>query len=179
MIIDILVAIALVMAIIKGFQKGFIIAVFSVLAFIAGIAAALKLSAAVAIWLDTATNIGTKWLPFVSFLLVFISVILLVRLGAKFIEGAITFALMGWLNKLLGIILYALLYIIILSVFLFYTQQMSLFAASTIKESLTYPYIVPWAPKILEAIGTVVPWFKDVFEELGRFFGTINEQITT
>ncbi|MBS4065445.1 MAG: CvpA family protein [Chitinophagaceae bacterium] len=178
MIIDILVAVAFVMAVIKGFQKGFIIAVFSVVAFIAGIAAALKLSASVAAWLGTTTNIGTRWLPFLSFLLVFIAVVLLVRLGAKFIEGAVTFVLLGWLNKILGIILYAVLYIIILSVFLFYTQQMNVFAATTIQESVTYPYIIPWAPKVIDAIGTVIPWFKDLFQELGTFFGTVNEKIS-
>lgn len=178
MIIDILVAVALVMAVIKGFQKGFIIAVFSVVAFIAGIAAALKLSASVAAWLGTTTNIGTRWLPFLSFLLVFIAVVLLVRLGAKFIEGTVTFVLLGWLNKILGIILYAVLYIIILSVFLFYTQQMNVFAATTIQESVTCPYIIPWAPKVIDAIGSVIPWFKDLFRELGTFFGMVNEKIS-
>jgi membrane protein required for colicin V production len=177
MIIDVLVAIALVIAIIKGFQKGFIIAVFSVLAFIAGIAAALKLSASVAVWLDNSTNIAAKWLPFISFVLVFAAVILLVRLGAKIIEKAVTFALMGWLNKLLGILLYAVLYCIILSVFLFYAQQLHLFSDTTIKESVTWSYINPWAPVIINKIGTVIPLFKDLFEELGKFFEQINTHV--
>jgi membrane protein required for colicin V production len=177
MIIDVLVAIALVTAIIKGFQKGFIIAVFSVLAFIAGIAAALKLSASVAAWLDDSTHIAAKWLPFISFVLVFIAVILLVRLGAKFLESAVTFALMGWLNKLLGILLYAVLYCIILSVFLFYAQQLHLFSDTTVKESVTWSYISPWAPVIINKIGTVIPLFKDLFEELSKFFEQLNTHI--
>jgi membrane protein required for colicin V production len=86
--------------------------------------------------------------------------------------------LLGWLNKILGIILYAVLYIIILSVFLFYTQQMNVFAATTIQESVTYPYIIPWAPEVIDAIGTVIPWFKDLFHELGTFFGMVNEKIS-
>jgi membrane protein required for colicin V production len=177
MIIDVLVAIALVTALIRGFQKGFIIAVFSVLAFVAGIAAALKLSASVAAWLDDSTHIAAKWLPFISFVLVFVAVILLVRLGAKFIESAVTFALMGWLNKLLGILLYAVLYCIILSVFLFYAQQLHLFSDTAIKESVTWPYISPWAPVIINKIGTIIPLFKDLFEELGKFFEQINTHI--
>ncbi|HEX4958472.1 MAG TPA: CvpA family protein [Lacibacter sp.] len=178
MIIDILVAIAMVMAVIKGIQKGFIVAVFSVFAFIAGIAAALKLSASVAEWLGSATHIATRWLPFLSFLLVFIAVIVVVRLGAKFIEGAVTFALLGWLNKLMGVLLYAVLYTIIISVFLFYAQQMNLFTVSVLEKSVTYSYIIPWAPRVIDAIGTVIPWFKDLFQELGTFFGTVNEKIS-
>lgn len=177
MIIDVLVAISLLTAIIKGFQKGFIVAIFSVVAFIAGIAAALKLSASVAAWLNHSTNIAVKWLPFLSFVLVFIAVVLLVRLGAKFVESAVTFALMGWLNKLLGILLFAVLYCIILSVFLFYAQQLHLFSESTVKESITWPYISPWAPVIINKIGTVVPVFKDLFEELSKFFGQIKTSI--
>jgi len=176
MIIDILIAVTLVIAVIKGIQKGFIVAVFSVLAFIVGIAAALKLSATVANWLGDATNIGAKWLPFLSFLLVFIIVILLVRMGAKFFESAIQLALIGWLNKLLGVVLYAVLYIIIVSVFLFYAQQLHLFADATMNQSVTWPYIRPWAPVVIEKIGAVIPLFKDLFEQLVNFFEKINQQ---
>jgi membrane protein required for colicin V production len=177
MVIDILTAIALVAALIKGFQKGFIIAVFSIIAFVAGIAAALKLSASVAQWLGTSTTIGTKWLPFISFVLVFIAVILLVRMGAKFLESAVKLALLGWLNKLLGIVLFALLYIIILSVFLFYAVELHLFADSTLTQSATWPYIKPWAPVVIEKIGIAIPLFKDLFEQLSQFFESVNKQI--
>jgi membrane protein required for colicin V production len=177
MIIDIAFAIVIVLAVIKGYQKGLIVAVFSIVAFIAGIAAALKLSAFVASWLQQATNIGAKWLPFVSFLLVFVAVVLLVRIGAKFIEGAVNFVFLGWLNKTGGIVLYSVLFTIIFSVFLFYAQQLHLFADATIKESATWPYIIQWAPRVIDTIGTVIPWFKDMFEELGNFFGTVNEKM--
>mgnify|MGYP002777245828 CR=1 FL=1 len=178
MIIDIIAAVALVTAIIKGFQKGFIIAVFSVLAFIAGIAAALKLSASVAVWLGTSTNIGVKWLPFLSFLLVFIAVILLVRMGAKFLESAVKLVFMGWLNKLLGIFFFGVLYMIILSVFIFYAQQLHLFADSSLSQSVTWPYIKPWAPVVIEKIGIIIPVFRDLFEQLSNFFESVNKQIS-
>lgn len=83
MIIDVVVAAILLMAIVKGYQRGLIIALFSVLAFIAGIAAALKLSSTVAVWLGQSTNLGARWLPFVSFCIVFLGVVVLVRLGAS------------------------------------------------------------------------------------------------
>jgi membrane protein required for colicin V production len=177
MIIDIAFAIVLLLAVIKGYQKGLIVAVFSIIAFVAGIAAALKLSALVAVWLQQATNITVQWLPFISFLLVFVIVVLLVRMGAKFIEGAVNLVLLGWLNKTAGIVLYAVLYIIIFSVFLFYAQQLHLFADASIQESATWPYIIPWAPKVIDTIGSVVPWFKDMFQELGIFFESVNEKI--
>jgi uncharacterized protein YqeY len=75
MIIDILVLIFLVMAVIKGLRRGLIVAVFSIFAFIAGIAAAMKLSVVVAGYLKDSVNISAKWLPFISFAVVFIGVV--------------------------------------------------------------------------------------------------------
>ncbi|MBX9782216.1 MAG: CvpA family protein [Chitinophagaceae bacterium] len=178
MIIDIIVAVALVMAVIKGFQKGLIVALFSVLAFVAGLAAALKLSAVVAAWLQQSTNIGAKWLPVVSFVLVFIAVALLVRLGAKLIENAVEFAFLGWINKTGGILLYAVLYIIIISIFLFYAQQLKLFSQSSIDASVTWKWITPRGPKVIEGLGVIIPWFKDMFEDLQHFFSAVNEKIS-
>jgi membrane protein required for colicin V production len=173
MIIDVVVGAALLMAIIKGYQKGFIVALFSILAFVAGIAAALKLSTTVASWLDKSTNIGVQWLPFISFLLVFLGVVLLVRLGASFLEKGVQLVFLGWLNKILGIILFILLYMIILSVFLFYAYKMKLFSESVVNESVTFEYIYPWAPRVIETIGLLIPLFKNMFEELTNYFNSL------
>jgi membrane protein required for colicin V production len=59
--IDIVFAILIIIACIKGYQKGLIIALFSIIAFILGLAAALKLSSVVTGWLGTNVHIGAKW----------------------------------------------------------------------------------------------------------------------
>jgi membrane protein required for colicin V production len=124
MFIDILVAIALVFATVKGIRNGLIIAVFSILAFIIGLAAALKLSTVVASWLAQSTNINVQWLPFLAFALVFLLVVLAVRSVAKLIEKAMDLAWMGWLNKLGGVLicLYVPAYFKCV-VFLWYTAE--------------------------------------------------------
>ena len=124
--IDIIFAIIIIVACIKGFKKGLIVAVFSVIAFIIGLAAALKLSAVMANWLGSHANISVKWLPFISFALVFFIVALLVRWGGNIIEKTFKLALLGWVNRIGGIVFYAVLYIILFSVFLFYAQKVQL-----------------------------------------------------
>ncbi len=177
MLIDIIFAILLIMACIKGFQKGLIIAVFSIVAFIIGLAAALKLSTAVASWLGNSVSVNTKWLPFISFALVFFIVILLVRWGAKLIEKTFQFALLGWVNKIGGIAFYLALYTIIFSLFLFYTEKIQLIQPSVIETSSTYLYISPIGPKVMNSIGSVIPIFKDMFAELSDFFGKVSTNI--
>ena len=170
MIIDIIVLIMLVMAVIKGLRRGLIIAVFSILAFIAGIAAAMKLSVVVAGYLKDSVHVSAKWLPVLSFLLVFVGVVLLVRLVASILEKSIEMVLLGWVNKIGGIILYIVLYLFMLSVLLFFAQQVKLFSESTLQQSVTWSWIQPLGPWVINGFGKLIPVFKDMFTELSNFF---------
>jgi membrane protein required for colicin V production len=170
MIIDILFAVLMVLALVKGYRKGLIIALFSIIAFVVGLAAAMKLSTVAAAYLKDSVNISAKWLPVVSFLLVFLGVVLLVRLGALAIEKTVELAMLGWLNRLGGILLYAALYTVVLSVVIFYCQKSHLLTAQTITESKTHPFIMPWGPLAIDSLGAVIPFFKGMFQELGAFF---------
>lgn len=172
MVIDLIFLILMLLAVIKGYRRGFIIAIFSFVAIIIGLAAALKLSATVAGWLSQSTSINTKWLPFISFLLVMLGVGLLVKACAKLIEEAVKIAMMGFLNKLAGIVLYMILYSIIFSVLLFYADKMHILKSSAISNSLCYHYIEPIAPKIIDAFGDVIPVFKNLFDQLEKFFAS-------
>jgi len=177
MLIDLVFAVLIVLAMIKGYQKGFVIAVFSVLAFILGLAAALKLSTLVAAYLSDSVNISARWLPFVAFVLVFLAVVILVRLGGKLIEKTLQLALLGWANRIAGIILYAALYIIIFSIVLFYAEKLKLLQPKAIQSSLSYNFVKPWGPVIMDNIGRVIPWFKDMFTQLEDFFNAIPNKI--
>lgn len=175
--IDLTFAVLMVLAIIKGYQKGLIIAVFSIIAFIIGLAAALKLSAVVASWLQDSVSVSAKWLPFIAFAVVFFVVIILVQLGARFIEKGFQVVMLGWLNRLGGIVFYAALYVIILSIFIFYAQTLQLLQPAAIQSSVTYDFIQPWGPEVMDNFGTVIPWFKDMFTELGDFFNALSNKI--
>ena len=177
MIIDIIVAIILILAAIKGFRQGLIVALFSVVAFIVGLAAAMKLSVVVADYIGKAVNVSDKWLPIISFAVVFLIVVILVRLGAKFIQKSVEMAMLGWVNRIGGILLYAALYILIFSVLLFYAEQLSFIKPETIKESVTYEYIQPWGPKLMDGLGKIIPVFKGMFEDLEDFFDGVSKQV--
>src|SRR5438270_8388946 len=123
MIIDLAYLCLLVLSIFKGLQKGFIIAVFSFFAVIIGLAAALKLSVVVSGWLGTNINVSARFLPILASVLVMIVVAWLVRLCGLLIQEALQIAMLGFINKAAGIILYAALYTILLSVLLFFAVK--------------------------------------------------------
>ena len=120
MLIDVIALVLLLVAIFKGMRKGLVVALFSFLGFIIGLAAALKLSAAAAEYIGSNTNISQRWLPVLAFIVVFIIVVFLVRLGAKLVERVVRVAMLGWLNKLGGVVFYILIYFFIFSILLFY-----------------------------------------------------------
>lgn len=177
MFIDTVLAVLLIIAIFKGFSKGLIVAVFSLLAFMIGLAAAVKLSAVVAGYIGDTVSVSEKWLPFISFIIVFLAVVILVRIGAKIIEKTIQVAMMGWLNRMGGMLFYALIYVIIFSVIIFYAVQLQILKPEIISNSETYDYIAPIGPWAIEGFGKVIPVFNNMFDSLDNFFDDISGKI--
>ena len=175
MIIDIIFAIMLIMALFRGYNQGLILGIFSFLSIIIGLAAALKLSAVVAGYIGRAVKVSEQWLPLISFVLVFIAVVLLVRLGARVIQKSFEMVMLGWLNRLGGMLFFGIIYTLVYSVILFYAEQMKLVSAETINQSMTWSYIRPLAPKVIDAMGTIIPFFRNVFEELQEFFASVGK----
>ncbi|WEK36676.1 MAG: CvpA family protein [Candidatus Pseudobacter hemicellulosilyticus] len=176
MIIDLLYLLLLVLALIRGWQRGLIIAVFSVIGLVIGLAAAMKLSTVVADYLKDSTSISAQWLPFLSFAAVFLVVVLLIRWGANLLEATMEVALMGWVNKLGGILLYIIIYTLAYSVLLFFAEQLKLVEEKTITDSVCWPYVRPLGPKVIDGIGKLLPFFKDMFAELTGFFASLAER---
>ncbi len=175
MFIDIVFVILIVLACYKGYSKGFIVALFSILGFIIGLAAALKLSTTVAAKIAEHTDLG-KWLPALSFLLVFIATAFLVNIVGKVVQKTFETVMLGWANRIAGILLYATLYSIIVSIFIFYAVQLHFIKTETTNASVIYPYLQPIGPKVIEGFGAVIPWFKNMFAELEQFFVTFANQ---
>ena len=170
MSVDIIFILLMGMAIFRGLKKGLVLGIFSFLAFIVGLAAALKLSTVVAKHLEGSVGSLTKWMPLLAFMLVFIAVLLLIGLGARIIKKILQLAMLGWLDSLAGMILYICIYTIIFSIFLFYGVKLLLIKPDVIANSKVYPYVAPWGPKVIDNLGKIIPLFKDMFSELEDFF---------
>ncbi len=170
MFIDGIVAGLLLLAFFKGWRNGLVVAVFSFLAVVVGLAAAVKLSAVAADYLGRNISVSQRWLPFLAFAAVFLGVVLVVRLGAKLIENVLQVAMLGWLNRLGGVLFYALLYLFVCSILLFYAAQLHIIQPQAQQASVAYPYLAGLGPKVIDGLGVVLPFFKNMFSELETFF---------
>lgn len=177
MILDLIFVVIVILAVSKGFNQGLIIGLFSLVSVIIGLAAAMKLSTIAALFIDKAIKIPEEWLPLISFALVFLLVVLLIRLGARAIQKTFEIVMLGWVNRLGGVIFFVAIYIVVYSVLLFYAEQMKLIPPETIQQSLTWSFVQPWGPKAINGLGSVIPIFKDMFAELQDFFDDLAKKI--
>jgi len=176
--IDLVFLVVIIVAVVKGAMRGIVLAIFSFVGWFIGLAAALKLSAVVAGYLQEHTSIDAKWLPLLSFLLVFVLVVMLVQWAGKALEGVLDITLLGWVNKLGGALLYAGMYTLIFSIILFYTDKMHFISADTLAASKVYAATAGLAPAIVEGIGTLIPALKDVFHQLEDFFEDTGKRLS-
>ena len=167
----------LALAIFKGMRKGLVVAAFSFFAIIIGLAAAVKMSALVATWLSGTLHVSARWLPFIAFTVIMVAVSFLVRMGAKIVETALQFSMLGWVNKLGGVLLYVLLYFSVFSIIVFYLEKLHFLNTATIQSANWYPYVQFFGPKALEFLGNIIPIFKDMFEDLSRFFDGLSNKL--
>lgn len=177
MLIDVILAFLLLIATYMGYKRGLIVGVFSFVAIVVGIAAAMKLSVVAASYLQQYFKWEGAWLPAVSYFIVFIGVVLLIRLVANAIEKGVKVVKLGWVNTLGGILFYWLIFLLAYSVVVFYAVELGLFSETTTAASESYALISPLGPKIIEGFATLFPLFKDMFSELENFFAGLSEKI--
>jgi membrane protein required for colicin V production len=175
MVIDIILLVLLAIACFKGFSRGLIVAIFSFLAIIIGLAAAMKFSIVVSGWLQNSTHINKQWLPFISFLIVMVGVIFLVRWVANLLQKVVESVMLGWVNRIGGIIFYVVLFVTAYSIILFYAAKINLLKPEVINSSKTYNIIAPFGPKAINMLGSIIPIFKNLFTDLEEFFGSITK----
>ncbi len=170
MVIDVAYIILLAIAIFKGYSRGFIVAIFSFFAIMVALAAAIKLSAVTANWLLRHTTFSGKYIPFIAFLLILMLSAFCVRLIANVVQKTLDILLVGWLNRVAGVFLYACIYTFVYSIILFYATKMFILTSSTVKDSFTFGFIEPWGPFAINALASILPIFKNVFQQLEAFF---------
>lgn len=179
MFIDLVFLVLMVLAILKGYSRGFIVAVISFFAIMIGLAAALKLSAVVAQKLHERMNVDSYFLPVISFTLVFLAVVILIRWAAALMKKAARLAFLGWVDTFAGIMLYAILYVLVYSVILFYATKIQLISSANQSASITYSFVAPLGPKVINGIGAVLPFFSGMFSDLSSFFEGVSRKSST
>ncbi len=160
-VIDIMLLIPILFGAYKGYQKGFIMELIQVVAFVLGIVVGLKLIHLGVYYLKPYTGDLNGWLPVISFLTIFIGTIFLAKWAGKVLKKFVKAVLLGWLDKLMGAILSMLKWAIALSFILWAARSVNLTPHG---EPIVYNYLIPIGPAIVDGIGSIIPYASDIFE---------------
>jgi len=102
--LDIILALPLLIGAWRGFKKGFIIEIFTLLALLVGLYAGIHFSDFMAGLLREHLGMTSEYVPIISFTLVFLGVGALVYFAGKMLETAISVVALTPLNKFAGLV---------------------------------------------------------------------------
>jgi membrane protein required for colicin V production len=176
MYIDIIFIFLVAIACYKGIKKGFIKSIISFTAFFIGFFIATKFAATVAVYLTQHQWVNHKWIPFLSFILVLALVFFALHLLGKILEKSAELIMLGWFNKLIGLLLYLLMYGLFYSMVLYYLNKLNLLSEKQINASFFYNKLAQIAPMVLNFIGNWIPIFKNMIHQLEVYFDSVTNK---
>lgn len=135
---DVVLIIILATGVINGYRKGFLFMLFSVAALILGVLAGIFLMGEITATLRPHLEVSDKWLPFLSFLLVFAVTLIVVRTAGAITSWALHKTLFGTPDKLLGALLGAVKTALWLGLILWLADSMMVHNPWWMEESLIY-----------------------------------------
>jgi membrane protein required for colicin V production len=152
-VLDIIILIPIIWLMYRGFQKGFIIELSSLVALILGIYFAINFSNFAADFLTRNFNIGDKYLSIVAFVVTFMVVVFGVFMAGKILEKFVNILLLGFVNKLAGAAFGVIKAAFLLSVIFWIINSFDI-SRTVIKEqsregSILYEPIEQFAPTIV------------------------------
>lgn len=147
MFFDIICVIFCIIAIVKGIQRGLVHAVFSFIGFFAALMLARNLSEDLADLIKNNTPLFGKWSRPLAFFLIFIGVLLLVHIIVKSVEAGLSLVMLGWFNKIGGVIIYLLMYVLMMGT-IHYIMQLVPYTSGFLSDSSFSPYLKDIIPRI-------------------------------
>lgn len=166
--LDIIIAIILFLFGWRGWRKGLIIEVVTLVAFVVGIYGAMHFSDFTAEHLKEVVEINPKYLNTVAFVLTFILLVILVNILGRLVTQAVKAMNLSFFNKLGGFLFGAAKGVLLCSTFVLVLnnlQFLGLIKEEVKKESYLYPYVEETIPYLYKGFDLVKDYAKEIMPE--------------
>jgi membrane protein required for colicin V production len=159
-ILDIILLICFIPAVIRGISKGFVEQLIALLSIIIGAWVAYHFGGTLSEWAAGYLQVNEKVLNVICFTLIIIVAVVLLFLVGRLITGVIKIVMLGWLNRLLGVV-FALLKValvlgLLVTLFASLNDIFGLVKQETLDSSFMYSGLKNFAD-------TVFPYLKKLF----------------
>ncbi len=155
----------LVLGVYLGYKRGFLMELFFLLALVAGVLVGFKLMGWGVEVLTKRFNADTTILPYISFFIIFLLVVVLVIFIGGRIKNSLDKTFLGRMDAIAGAVLGLLKYTFSLSIILWLLESFKFDWLTTwTADSKLYPLIAPVGPKVSSFFGDFLPFFKETFK---------------
>lgn len=159
-IVDLVIIICFLPCIYFGIKNGLVKQIVSICVIFFGIKLSIMFSAPVSEWLAQHINLSGNAVKAISFAVIFFAVAIILSLLGKVVEKILQITLLGWLNRLLGVVLSFFFFLLLLSVVAYFVDSANNFLhfipADKLSESKFFPELVKFSKMIF-------PYFKELF----------------
>mgnify|MGYP003498439580 FL=1 len=163
-IVDIILLICFVPALVQGLRKGFISQVIAIISIIAGVWVSARFTASASTWLAQYIEGSEQVLKVISFALIFIAVIAVMAILGRLLEGTVKLIMLGWLNRLLGMVLSlvkaGLIVGLVIMAFCSLNNTFSLVSEEVLNESVLFPPLKNMAYTVFPYLKELLFWNK-------------------
>lgn len=163
--VDIIIIVPLIYAAWRGFKKGLVIEVFTLLALLVGIYAGIHFSDWTSKLIKDNIDIEGKYLPVVAFTLTFLAVGAMVFFAGKMIERMLKVVNLSPVNKILGVVFGLLKMVYTLSILIIlletYDERGDFIPEDIKSESMFYGPVKITATATIPAIEESTIWLKN------------------
>ena len=162
--VDITLIIIILIGIYSGYKEGYLLSLFSLLALILGVLGGFKLMGYAMILLANKFKIDNALLPYISFGVVFITIVVVVSLVGRAINVSIDKNFLGRVDQVAGGVLGLVRVVFMASITIWLLNSLKIMPDQQWKkQSWLYPKIAVFAPYVTNWLGKLIPAFKDIF----------------
>ncbi|HEY9117480.1 MAG TPA: CvpA family protein, partial [Roseivirga sp.] len=149
-----------------GFKKGLLLEIFGVLAFVLAIIGGFKLMEVGMVYLSEYFEDFDQLLPFISFIIIFLAIILLVNMLGKLLKKVVDMTLLGGFDKFAGAILGLVKWAIGVSILLWLVNNFGIELPGQNEDLVLYPFLTELGPKLIASLDVVLPFAKEMLESI-------------
>ena len=158
--VDIIILIVIIASAIYGAFKGFVSQFVSVVSLLLGVWCAFKFSPYVSGYIKNLFAVGETAVYIIAFIIILLVVIILCTFIGKGIEKIVSFTMLNWLNRLLGILFCAIKSVVIMSIIVFLLNYIDktwdLIPNSIFSKSIFYPHLEGLSQKIFPYLQSII-----------------------
>ena len=163
---DIILIVLVLLGAWGGYREGFLMELISLVAIILGVLGGFKLMGLGMIFLEDKFNADKSTLPYISFAVIFIIIVVLVGLLGKMVKHSIDKSFLGTIDQAMGALLggFRTLFMLSIAIWIMDSFKYSPKTAWT-DGSWLYPFTALLAPRTADWIGGFLPVFKEIFRQ--------------